>query len=316
MAKEKLSPEEINKKRQERQKINMLRGVLAAGLTAVAMETGTGKVMTAEKETDKKIEPVTQTITPERSPIDVNPSELPPDTIAMPEIKPMNMEIPQPAGIPIPEANPTVPQINLEQDEPYNYEDIKQLCEEQHYDLCTDMLSECEDLGYGKQELAYEDKLELAGTACDLEMSQIMNENMLPAFDAMYQSMDKMSQTVDNYTTQSDLNDPITKAKLKSDVRGIKRGTDKSAGKCMKSYKEMSGLAKDAARIHHLGEQYDKTGQKVDEDFLDKKINKMYKHAKNFSKEYEEKEQEKEIQSKSFDLSKIIKNSRLNGGNG
>lgn len=316
MAKEQLSQEEISKRKRDRQKINMLRGVLAAGLTAVAMETGNGKVMMAEKETDKKIEPVTQTITPERSPIDVNPRELPPDTIAMPEIKPMNLEMPQPAGIPIPDANPTIPQINLEQDEPYNYEDTKQLCEDQHYDLCTDMLGECEDLGYGTQELAYEDKLELAGTACEVEMSQIMNENMLPAFDVMYKNMETMSQTVDNYTNQSDLNDPINKAKLKSDLRGIKKGSDKTAGKCMKSYKEMSGLAKDAARLHRLSEQYDKTGQKVDEDFLDKKINKMYKHAKNFTKEYEKKEQEKEIQSKSFDLSKIIQNSRLNGGNG
>ena len=316
MAKEQLSQDDMNKKKRDRQKINMLRGVLAAGLTAVAMETGNGKIMTAEKETDKKIEPVTQTVTQTRSPIDVNPNELPPDTIAMPEIKPLNMEMPQPAGIPIPESNPTIPQINLEQEDTYNYEEIKQICEEGHYDICTDMLAECEELGYGKEELSYEDKLELAGSACDVEMSQIINENMLPAFDGIYQNMEKMSQVFDNYTNQSDLNDPITKAQLKSDVRGIKRGSDKSAGKCMKAYREMSDLAKDASRIHRMSEHYDKTGEKTDEGFLDKKIAKMYKHSQKFTKDYEKQEQEKEIKSKGFDWSKIIQNSRLNGGNG
>lgn len=315
MAKEKLSQDAINKKRHDRQKINMLRGVLAAGLTAVAMETGNGKVMMAEKETDKKIEPVTQTVTQERSPIDVNPNELPPDTIAMPEIKPMNLEMPQPAGIPIPEANPTVPQINLEQEDTYNYEEIKQICEDSHYEICTDMLAECEEFGYGTEELAYEDKLELAGSACDVEMSQIMNENMLPAFDAMYQSMDKISQTVDNYAAQADLNNPIAKAQLKSDVKGVKRSSDKSAGKCMKAYREMSGLAKDASRIHRMSEHFDKTGEKIDEGFLDRKISKMYKYSQKFTKDYEKQQQEKTIQSKSFDLSKIIQKTKLNGGN-
>ena len=308
MAKETLSQEVKNKKKSDRQKINMLRGVLAASLTAVAMKTGEGKVMAAP-ETDRKTEPVTQTVVPERSPLEVNPNELPPDTIAMPEIKPLNMEMPQPAGIPIPEADPKMPQINLEQEDTYNYEEIKQICEESHYDICTDMVAECEEFGYGKEELAYEDKLELAGSACDVEMSQIMNENLLPAFNSMYQSMEDMSQAVDNYTNQADLNDPIAKAKLKSDVRGIKRGSHKSAGKCMKSYREMSDLAKDAARIHRLSEQYDKTGEKADEGFLDKKIAKMYKHSQKYIKDYEKQENMVRIDENEnkFNLSKMVK---------
>ena len=55
-----LSLEEQQKKRRNRALVNALRGVVTVGVTAVAVELGNDKVMTAQQDVDRKVEPVTQ----------------------------------------------------------------------------------------------------------------------------------------------------------------------------------------------------------------------------------------------------------------
>lgn len=156
--KSKRSLEEQQRIKQVRAQLNALRGVLAVGAAAVAMELGNGKVM-AQPDFDRKVEPVTQNA-PQPAPDNTPTAEWPglgATPQSMPEA-PAPVVDDRPAGINIPAAEPPAPEIRVgeEEDVPYDYEDARKTCDDEHYDICNDLLGECEDAGYGKQELDYE----------------------------------------------------------------------------------------------------------------------------------------------------------------
>lgn len=128
----------------------------------------------------------------------------------------------RPAGINIPAAEPPAPEIRVgeEEDVPYDYEDARKTCDDEHYDICNDLLGECEDAGYGKQELDYETKLDLAVGATEVEMSKLLGEEMLPALDGVVQTTSGMESVLANYGRE-DQNDPIVRAKINRDVKNV-----------------------------------------------------------------------------------------------
>lgn len=161
--------------------------MLAVGAAAVVMELGNGKVM-AQPDFDRKVEPVTQNA-PQPVPDNTPTAEWPglgATPQSMPEA-PAPVVDDRPAGINIPAAEPPAPEIRVgeEEDVPYDYEDARKTCDDEHYDICNDLLGECEDAGYGKQELDYETKLDLAVGATEVEMSKLLGEEMLPALDGV-----------------------------------------------------------------------------------------------------------------------------------
>lgn len=306
MAKEKskLSPAEQQKKQQDRARVNALRGVLAASAAAVAMELGNGKVM-AQPEVDRKVEPVTQNA-PQPAP-DNTPTAEWPGLGAAPQSMPEQsapVVADRPAGIDIPAAEPPAPEIRTagEEEVSYNYEESRETCDDEHYEICNAMLGEYEDAGYGKEELDYRTKLDLAVSATEVEISKLLGEEMLPALDGVVQTTSGMEKVLANYGRE-DQNDPIVRAKINRDVKNVDKAAKKAAGKAMKSYRKMLELTQETGRIYKLAEKYDKTGEKADEKMLDKKIKGMYDHARDFTEKYEKKNFEKSGKGNSAALS-------------
>ena len=283
-------------------KIKMLRGVLAAGLTTVALETGDGKVMQGP-EFDKKIEPVTQNLSSEQNSQNILSEELPTDTIAMP------LPVAERASsIPVAEMDTSLPPLNMpkqaQEDVEVDYNEIKNIDEDMHYDMCVDFMGECEDEGYGKQELDYDVKLDLALSAIELEMSQVMHENMLPAMEGVLDMSDKMSEIVDKFASAQD------QGIEKKDLKDIKKISREHGKDMLKSYKKMAELAKETKYISSLSEQYEKDGTKANEKYLDNKISKTYKYAKDFSEEREAKEARSSEKNNQANISMILKNTK------
>lgn len=312
--KSKRSLEEQQRIKQVRAQLNALRGVLAVGAAAVVMELGNGKVM-AQPDFDRKVEPVTQNA-PQPAPDNTPTAEWPglgATPQSMPEA-PAPVVDDRPAGINIPAAEPPAPEIRVgeEEDVPYDYEDARKTCDDEHYDICNDLLGECEDAGYGKQELDYETKLDLAVGATEVEMSKLLGEEMLPALDGVVQMTSGMESVLANYGRE-DQNDPIVRAKINRDVKNVDKSARKAAGKAMKSYRKMLKLAQESGRIHKLAEKYAKTGEKADEKMLDNKIKGMYEHAQDFTRKYEKENFEKSGRNNSVSLSaaqqKMVKDS-------
>lgn len=283
-------------------KIKMLRGVLAAGLTTVALESGDGKVMQGP-EIDKKIEPVTQNLSSEQNSQNILSEEIPADTIAMP------LPVAERASsIPITEMDTSLPPLNVpkqaQADVEVDYDEIKKLDEDLHYDICVDFVGECEDEGYGTQELDYDVKLDLALSAIEMEMSQVMYENMLPAMEGVIDMSDKMSEIVDKL--EAEPNKSIEKKELK-DIKKISREHGKDM---LKSYKKMAELAKETKHIARLSEQFEKNGTKADEKYLDNKISDSYRYAQKFSEQKEANDARLSQKHSTIDMSLILQNSK------
>jgi len=200
-----------------------------------------------------------------------------------------------------------------EEEAPYNYEETKEDCEYWHYEICTDMLNQCEELGYGKQELEYSDKIELVTAAVEVEMSQLLSEEMLPAVDGAVRTMESASKVVESYAKE-DQNDPIVKAKINRDFKNLDKTAKKAGARSMQAQRKMLKSAQEIGRLHKMAAHYDKTGEKTDEKTLDKKIKSMYSHAQDFTKKYDEKHfgnSAKRQKNNSADLSPVMQKKML-----
>lgn len=303
MAKENktLSPEEQRKKAEKRSWIKFLRGQHRTVLTAVAataaLEMGGEKVVGQAADYNRKIDPVTQpapqpvsdhTPTAEWPGIDPGRSQVDPDSVAGPERKTPASDL-QPAGLNIPAPEYPLPQIKIVDKDKWNGDEVKELCDDLQYDLCEDYIAECEENGYGKEKLSYEQKLELAGSAMGVEMGKVLGENMLPALNATAKAVEKLGAFCDRAAGQN-LKDPIVQARLERNGKDLAKEIKKDADKTPASYKETAGLARDAAALAKAEQRYGQSGEKTEENLLDHKIAGVYKYSLKYVKEYDQKQ--------------------------
>lgn len=275
-----------------RQHLNALRGMAVAGAAALAIKTGDGKTAAPQPETDRRVEPVSAPApvpTPDKTPTASWPGLEP--SAPMPDISPAPNAIPvpefsaRPAELDIPSSPLPEPRINVSpaDNEPdYDYESNREICRDMHYEICVDMLSECEEYGYGSKDLDYGDKLDLAVAATEVEMSRIMSEDLVPAMDGVVQTVDGMAGVLDDFEKN-----PDNRREIRRGIRDMTQTSRRAAGKTLRAQRKMLSLAKETIDLYKLSEQYDATGEKKGERKLDAKISGAYRHADNFVKKYE-----------------------------
>ncbi len=293
-----LSSEEQQKKSEKRSWIKFLRGQQRTVLTAVAataaLEMGGEKVVGQVADCSRKIDPAALQPLPDHAPTaewpGINPgrSQIDPDSVAAPERKMPAFDL-QPTALNIPTPEHPLPQIKVVDKAEWNGDEVKELCDDLQYDLCEDYIAECEENGYGKEKLSYEQKLELAGSAMGVEMGKVLGEDMLPALDTTVKTVEKLGVFCEQAAGQN-LKDPMVQARLERNGKDLAKEIKKDAGKIPASYKKTAGLARDAAALAKAGQRYEQTGEQMEENLLDHKIADVYKYSLQYVQEHEQKE--------------------------